>query len=67
VGAGDDGRALLEQVLDGGQSRDDTLVAGDLAGLLVLGNVEVAAQQDLFAFDVDIVNGFLVVIHAESS
>ena len=64
VGAGNDGGAVVEQVLDGGEGGDDTLVAGDLAGLLVLGNVEIAAEQDLLAFDVYIVDGLFVVVHA---
>ena len=59
----DNCRAVVEQVLDGGHSGLDTLVAGDLAGLLVLGNVEVAAQQDLLALYVDIIDCLLVVIH----
>ncbi len=65
--AGDDRSALVQQVLDGGQSGHDPLVAGDLAGLLVLGNVEVTAQQDLFALNVDVANGLLVVIHNSDS
>ena len=40
---------VLQQILDGGQCRHDALVAGDGAGVLVLGHVEVAAQQDLLA------------------
>ena len=63
MGAGDNGGAVLQQILDGGESRDDTLVAGDLAGLLVLGDVEVAAEQNLLALDVYVVNGLFAVVH----
>ena len=63
MGAGDDGSAVIEQCLYGGDSGLDTLVAGDLAGFLVLGNVEVAAEQDLLALNVNIANGLLVVVH----
>ena len=66
VGAGDHRRALIEQIPDGGQRRDDALVRGDLAGLLVLRNVEVAAQQDLPALDIHVVNGFFIVVHNSS-
>ena len=51
MGAGDDGRTLVEQILNGRKSGADALVVGDLAGLLVLGHVEVAAQQHLPALD----------------
>ena len=59
----DDRRALPEQVADGRQSGDDALIRGDRAGGLVLGDVEVAAQQDLLALDVYILYCFFVVIH----
>ena len=63
VGAGDDRRALVQEVLDGGQGRPDALVVGDGAGGLVLGDVEVAAEQDLLALDVHVLYCFLVVVH----
>ena len=63
VGAGDDRRAVVQQILDGGQCRHDALVAGDRARFLVLGHVEVAAQQDLLALDVYILYRFFIVIH----
>ena len=66
VGAGDDGGVLLQQVLDGGQGGHDALVVGDDAGGLVLGHIEVAAQQDLLARYVDILYGLLVVVHRAS-
>ena len=64
VGAGYDGGAILKQVLDGGQGGDDALVAGDLARLLVLRHVEVAAEQHLLAVGIEVVYGLLVVVHA---
>ena len=64
VRAGDDRRALPEQVADGRQSGDDALIRG--AGGLVLGDVEVAAQQDLLARHVDVVHSLLVVVHDDA-
>ena len=67
VGAGDDRRAVFEQVLYGGESGNDTLVACDLTGRLVLRHVEIAAEQDLLALDINIIDGLLVVVHGTSS
>ena len=67
VGAGDDRRAVVEQIPDGRQRGHDTLIRGDLAGLLVLGHVEIAAQQHLLAAHVHIENSLLVIIHVVSS
>ena len=63
VGAGDDRRPAGEQGADGGQARDDALVAGDGAGLLVLGNIEIAAQENLLAGNVDVVDGLFMIVH----
>ena len=67
VGAGDDRRAVVEQIPDGRQRGHDALIRGDLAGLLVLGHVEIAAQQHLLAAHVHIENSLLVIIHVVSS
>ena len=67
VGAGDDRRVPLQQIPDGGQRRHDALVAGDGTGLLILGHVEIAAQQDLLAGDVHVADGLFVVIHTKRS
>ena len=67
MGAGDDGCALIQQILEGGQSGADALVIGDGAGLLILGHVEVAAAEHLLALHVDVGDGLLVVIHAEKA
>ena len=67
VRAGNDGRPLLQQVLDGGQRRDDALVAGDGAGFLILGDVEIAAEQYLLALHIDVIDGLFVVVHLVSS
>ena len=67
MGAGDDRRLLLQQVADGGQRRHDALVAGNGAGLLVLGHVEIAAQQDLFPGHVHVQNGLFIVVHTDTS
>ena len=63
VGAGDDRRPVLQQIPDGGQRRHDALVAGDGAGLFVLGDVEVAAEQDLFAPHLHIPDRLFMGIH----
>jgi hypothetical protein len=61
VGAKDDLAAVSDQFLDSGQSRYDTVVVSDDAGLQR--NVEVASAQDIFALYVDIINGFLIQSH----
>ena len=58
VGAQDDLSLVLDQVLDGGQSGNDTLVGSDLASLG--GNVEVAAAQNALAGYFDIFDRLLV-------
>ncbi len=63
VGARDNGSAVVKQITDRRESRDDTLVRGDLAGLLVLGDVEVAAEKNFLALDVYVVNGLFAVVH----
>ena len=63
MGAGDDRRAVVQQIADGGQSRHDALVAGDGSRLLVLGYVKVAAQQHFFALNVHILYRLFIVIH----
>ncbi|SCJ80610.1 Uncharacterised protein [uncultured Blautia sp.] len=63
MGAGDDRRPILQQIPDGGQRRHDALVAGDGAGLFVLGDVEVAAEQDLFAPHLHIPDRLFMGIH----
>ena len=59
--------ALLKQILDGGESGYYALVTGDGAGLFVLGDVKVAAEQDLLAVDVCVIYGLFAVIHGISS
>ena len=63
VGAGDNGSAMVQQIADGGQGRYNALVAGDGAGLLILGHIEITAQKDFFAGNIHIGNGLFVVIH----
>ena len=67
VRAGDNGGAVLEQVLDGRQSGDYALVARDLAGLLVLGHIKIAAQEHLLAMGIEVPDRLLVVVHSDSS
>ena len=66
MGAGNHRRPLLQQIADGGQCRHNPLVAGDFTGFLVLRHVEVAAQQNLLSFYVDIPDGFLLIIHKQT-
>ena len=67
VGAGDDGGAVLKQILYSGEGSDYALIAGYLARLLVLGDVKITAQEHLLAVGVEVANSFLVVVHANSS
>ena len=66
MGASNNRRAVLQQVLNGGQGRHNTLVAGDGSCLLVLGDIEIAAQEHLLAGNVYICNGFFVIIHIDT-
>ena len=63
VGAGDHCRALIQQVLNGGQGGADALIVGNGKGVLVLGDVEVTAQEDLLALYVDVLDRLFVVVH----
>ena len=65
VRAEDNGSALIQQIADGGQCLTDTLVVGDGA-VAILRYVKVAADQDLLALNVDVLNRFLIVLHRKS-
>ena len=67
VGAGDHSGALVQQVLNGGQSGADALIVGDGSGGLVLGDIEVAAQKHLLAGDVDVLDRLFVVVHGSKT
>ena len=58
MGAEDQTRALIQQVLDGGQGSDDALVAGDDAVFHL--HVEIAAYQYALAGYGNVFNGFFV-------
>ena len=58
VRAEDDGRIVVQEVLDGGQRRHDAGVVGDLRA--VQGDVEVAAHEYALAGYIDIFDGLLV-------
>ena len=62
----DHGGVVLQQIADGGQGRHDAGVVVNDSGGLVMGNVEVTAQEDLFPGDVDVPDGLLVIIHQKS-
>ena len=67
-GEDDRGGALLEAVLDGGEGADDARRVGDDGGvLLVLGHVEVDADEDALARNVDVLELLLVQRHAFAS
>ena len=59
VAAQDQAAAVFDQFVQGGQSRDDAVVVGDLA--VLHGDVEVTANQDSFALDIDVFHSFFVV------
>ena len=59
VGAENDLCAVVQQILDGRQSRHDALVARDLA--VLQRDIEVAADENFLALDFNIFNGLLVV------
>ena len=61
MGAKDDAGAVVDKVLNGRHGSDDALVARDLAFLG--GDVEVTAAKHALALDIDVFNGFLVVVH----
>ena len=64
VRAGDDGGIVVQQILDGGQSGADALVIRDnAAAILGHGDIEVTAEQDLLARDVNIPDCFFIVVH----
>ena len=64
VRTGDNSGIVIQQILDGGQGGTDALVIRDnAAAILGHGDIEVAAEQDLLAGDVDILDCFLVVVH----
>lgn len=58
----DTGLALtvVNGILDGRDGGLDTSGVGDLAGLLVLGDVEVNTDEDTLALEVDVLDGELV-------
>ena len=59
MGAENDLCAVVQQIFDGRQSRNDALVARDLA--ILQRDVEVAADENFLALDFDVFNGLLVV------
>ena len=63
--AQDDCCVVAQQVVDGLERCADALVIGDVA-VLVLRNVEVAANDNLLAGNVDILDALLVVLHSIS-
>ena len=64
VAAQDDLAAVGDQLLDGGQGRDDAVVVGDDA--VLHGDVEVAADEHALAGVILIVNGLFTQSHSKS-
>ena len=66
IGAGEqvavDLGVVLDQILDGGQSGDDTLVGSD--DTVLGGNIEVAAAQNALTGYFNVFDGLLVVVHS---
>ncbi len=63
VRAGDHSGVVLQKILNGRQSGDDPFIAGNRAGLLVLGDVKITAEQNLLLTAIHIAYRFFVVIH----
>ena len=61
VGAEDHGCTVREQIFNGGNCLDDSLIGGDHA--ILERNIEVTAHKNFFAGYVDILNGFRIVGH----
>ena len=55
MGADDDPRALVQEIVDGGQGRPDAGVVGNVS-LVIERHVEIDAQENPFACDVDILD-----------
>ena len=67
VGQQDHGGVVVQQVADGGQGGDDTGVVMDHARGLIMGNVEVTAQEDLLSGHVNVADGLLIIIHRNNA
>ena len=63
VGAENDLCTVVNEILDGGQRCNDTLIRGDLA--VLRGNIEVTAAQHPLAGNVDVLDRLLVVVHGD--
>jgi hypothetical protein len=50
---------MIKSILDGWKGGGDTLRIGDLPGLLVLRDVEINADEDAFAGEVEVLDRFL--------
>ena len=65
MGAKDDLAAFTEQIFDRGKRFDNPLVARD--NTVFEGDVEIASDKNFFAGNIDILDGFLVVVHIFTS
>ncbi len=63
--AEDDSGFFLQQILDRLEGGDNALVVGDAAGV-VLRDIEVTADDYLFASYVDVFHALFVVLHIHS-
>ena len=63
VGACYHGCAVFKQILDRRQCGNNALIAGYRTRFLVLGYIEITAQQHLLSPNIGIENAFFVVIH----
>ena len=63
VGAGNNSCTVVKKLLNGGDGCLDALITGNFSSHLVLRNIEIAAKKNLFAAYINVVNGFLVVVH----
>ena len=53
---------MIESVLNGRKCCCDALGIGNLSGLLVLRNIEVDANEDAFAGEVEVFDRFLAIV-----
>ena len=63
---GDDGSAVIQQILNGRQRGADAHITGNGVGRFVLRDVEVDAQQNLLALQLHVADALFPVIHVVS-
>ena len=67
VGTCNDCRSVFQQILDGGQSSNNTFIAGNLSSLFVQRNIEITSQKNFFTLYLCVFYAFFVVVHSRAS